>query len=99
MIQQTLDLGTAPGYEVLSTAGKTVLRPGGRVATEQLLQWADFQPGETVLKLAFGLGTSAIALARRYGVKVTGIEKNPHRVESARARVRSAQTERSISFP
>jgi ubiquinone/menaquinone biosynthesis C-methylase UbiE len=89
MLQQTPNLRTAPGYEVLSTAGKTILRPGGRAATEQLLQWADFQPGETVLELASGLGTSAIALARRYGVKVIGIEKNLRRVESAQTRVRS----------
>ncbi len=90
MMQATIDLKTVPGYEVLAAAGKTVLRPGGRAATEQLLHWANFQPGDTVLELASGLGTSAIALAKRYGVKVTGIEKSTERVATAQARVKSA---------
>ncbi|NKB17629.1 MAG: class I SAM-dependent methyltransferase [Pseudanabaena sp. CRU_2_10] len=90
MMQATIDLKTVPGYEVLAAAGKTVLRPGGRAATEQLLRWANFQPGDTVLELASGLGTSAIALAKRYGVNVTGIEKSPERVAIAQARVESA---------
>lgn len=90
MMQATIDLKTVPGYEVLAAAGKTVLRPGGRAATEQLLRWANFQPGDTVLELASGLGTSAIALAKRYGVNVTGIEKSAERVAIAQARVESA---------
>jgi cyclopropane fatty-acyl-phospholipid synthase-like methyltransferase len=90
MIQKTSNLEAAPGYEVLAAAGKTVLRPGGRAATEQLLQWANFNSGDTVLELASGLGSSAIALAKRYGVKVTGIEKNPDRLATAQARVKAA---------
>jgi cyclopropane fatty-acyl-phospholipid synthase-like methyltransferase len=89
MINQNLDFETAPGYEILAAAGKTVLRPGGKSATEHLLQWADFQPGETVLELASGLGTSAIALAKRYGVNVIGIEKDLDRVAVAQKRVKS----------
>ncbi|MBW4552341.1 MAG: class I SAM-dependent methyltransferase [Aphanocapsa sp. GSE-SYN-MK-11-07L] len=72
-----------------ASAGKTVLRPGGKLATEQLFSWANFQPGETVLELASGLGTSAIALAKRYGVHVTGIEQDSNRVAIAQHRVRS----------
>lgn len=90
MIQKTPNLEVAPGYEVLAAAGKTILRPGGRAATEQLLQWANFNSGDTVLELASGLGTSAIALAKRYDVKVTGIEKSPERVAVAQARVKAA---------
>lgn len=86
----TLKIETAPGHQVLAAAGKTVLRPGGRAATEQLFAWAQFQPGETVLELASGLGTSAIALAQRYGVRVVGIEKDADRVAKAQAQVRSA---------
>lgn len=84
------NLQTAPGHQVLAAAGKKVLRPGGHSATEQLLTWADLQPGETVLELAASFGYSAIALAQRYGVRVTGIEKNPASVERARANVAAA---------
>ncbi len=89
MTQTDLNLKTAPSHVVLAAAGKTVLRPGGRAATEQLFQWADFKPGETVLELASGLGNSAIALAKRYNVQVIGVEKDADRVAIAQAKARS----------
>lgn len=89
MSKHDLNFATAAGYEILAAAGKTVLRPGGKAATEQLLQWANFQPGDTVLELASGLGTSAIALAKHYGVSVIGIEKDRDRVAVAQKRVKS----------
>ncbi|MFG6095327.1 hypothetical protein SPB21_08745 [Leptothoe sp. ISB3NOV94-8A] len=52
-----IDLKTAPAHQVLATAGKQALRPGGYRATEQLFAWADFQPGETVLELAASFGS------------------------------------------
>jgi cyclopropane fatty-acyl-phospholipid synthase-like methyltransferase len=90
MTPATLNIQTAPGYEVFAIAGKTVLRPGGRRATQQLLQRADFKPGATVLELASGLGTSAIALAKHYHVRVIGIERNPHHLALAQAKVKAA---------
>lgn len=90
MTNATLNLKTAPGYEVLAAAGKKILRPGGKVATELLFEWADFQPGETVLELAASFGFSSIALAERFGVKVVGVEKNPDSVARARANIAAA---------
>lgn len=95
MIQNLI---TAPGHVVLAAAGKTVLRPGGRTATEQLFQWANFQPGETVLELASGLGNSAIALTKRYNVRVVGIEKDPERVAIAQANAQVAGLEHQVKF-
>ena len=88
--QTRLNFKTAPGHQVLAAAGKKVLRPGGYAATEQLFAWANFQPGETVLELAASFGYSAIALARRYGVRVVGVEKNPDSVARAQANVAAA---------
>ncbi|BAC91593.1 SAM-dependent methyltransferase [Gloeobacter violaceus] len=90
MTSGTFNMQTAPGYQILAVAGKQTLRPGGRSATEQLLVWADFQPGQTLLELASSFGHSAIDLARRFGVRVVGVEKNPASVERARANVRAA---------
>ncbi|MBE9114037.1 class I SAM-dependent methyltransferase [Nodosilinea sp. LEGE 07298] len=87
MVQTLINFKTAPGHQVLAAAGKQALRPGGYGATEQLLGWANLQPGETVLELAASFGHSAIALAQRYGVRVVGIEKNPDSVAQARANV------------
>lgn len=57
-----LNLKTASGHQVLAAAGKKILRPGGRKATEILFTWVNFQPGETVLELAASFGYSAIAI-------------------------------------
>jgi cyclopropane fatty-acyl-phospholipid synthase-like methyltransferase len=98
MTQPDLNLQTAPSHVVLAAAGKTVLRPGGRAATEQLFEWANFQPGETVLELAAGLGNSAITLAKRYEVQVIGIEQDADRVAIAQANARSAGLDQQIQF-
>ena len=90
MTNTTLNLKTAPGHEVLAAAGKTMLRPGGKAATEMLLELADFKSGDTVLELAASFGYSSIALAERFGVKVVGVEKNPESVARARANVAAA---------
>ncbi len=94
----TQDLTTAPGHVVLAAAGKTVLRPGGRAATAQLFQWANFKPGETVLELASGLGSSAIAMAKCYNVQVVGIEQDADRVKIARNKARSAGLTHQVQF-
>ena len=93
-----LNLTMAPAHVVLAAAGKTVLRPGGRFATEQLFQWANFKPGETVLELASGLGNSAIALAKRYDVQVLGLEKDPDRVATAQAKAHLAGLDQQVQF-
>jgi predicted O-methyltransferase YrrM len=90
MTQKTLNLNSAPGHQVLAAAGKKILRPGGRAATQQLLEWANFKSGETVLELAASFGESAIALAKQFGVRVVGVEKNPDSVVRARANIQAA---------
>ena len=72
----TLNFATAPGHQVLAAAGKKILRPGGKAATEQLFTWANFQPGETVLELAASFGESAIEIAKRFNVRVVLMRLN-----------------------
>ncbi|MBW4560628.1 MAG: class I SAM-dependent methyltransferase [Mojavia pulchra JT2-VF2] len=98
MTNPTLNFQTASGHQVLAAAGKKYLRPGGRMATEQLFQWANFQPSKTVLELASSFGYSAISLAQRYQVKVVGIEKHPDSVAHARANIRAAGLENQIEI-
>lgn len=90
MTNTLLNVQTATGHQVLAAAGKKILRPGGKLATEELFQWADFKPGDTVLELASSFGESAIALAQRFGVNVVGVEKNPDSVQRARVQVEAA---------
>ena len=86
----TLNFSNAPGHQVLAAAGKKILRPGGRKATEQLFSWAGFQSGETVLELAASFGESAIQIAKRFDVRVVGIERNPDSVAKARKNIQAA---------
>ena len=94
----TLNFATAPGHQVLAAAGKKILRPGGRKATEQLLTWANFQPGETVLELAASFGESAIEIAKRFNVRVVGVEKNPDSVATARENIQAAGLSERITI-
>ena len=96
MTQLTTNIQTATGHQVMAAAGKKILRPGGKAATEQVFQWASFQPGETVLELAASFGYSAIALAKRYGVRVVGVEKNPESVARAQANIQAAGLEDQV---
>lgn len=98
MTNTILNFPTASGHQILAAAGKKYLRPGGKSATEKLCQWANFQPGETVLELASSFGYSAISLAQRYHVKVVGIEKNHDSVVRARENVRAAGLENQIEI-
>ncbi|MEH1810070.1 SAM-dependent methyltransferase [Nostoc sp.] len=98
MTNTILNFQTATGHEVLAAAGKKYLRPGGRIATEKLFQWANFQPGETVLELGSSFGYSAIALAKKYHVKVVGIEKNPDSVACARTNICAAGLENQVEI-
>ncbi|HEY9736110.1 MAG TPA: class I SAM-dependent methyltransferase [Trichocoleus sp.] len=97
MAPLTLNLDKATGHQVMAAAGKKILRPGGRAATEQLFRWAGFQPGESVLELAASFGYSAIALAKRYNVRVVGVEKNPDSVARAQANIRAAGLEDQVT--
>ena len=94
----TLNFATAPGHQVLAAAGKKILRPGGKKATEQLFAWANFQPGETVLELAASFGESAIAIAKRFDVSVVGVEKNPDSVTKARENIKAAGLSERITI-
>lgn len=93
-----LDFATAPGHQILAAAGKKILRPGGRKATEQLFTWANFQSGETVLELAASFGESAIEIAQRFDVHVVGVEKNPDSVAKARENIQAAGLSERITI-
>ena len=51
-------------YAFLAVLGKRVIHPGGRASTDRLLALADVKPGERVLDVGCGVGTTAIRLAQ-----------------------------------
>ena len=76
-----------PGHEFLARLGKTRLRPGGREATEWLLDHVDFTADTRVLEVACNMGTTMVALAEAHGCRITGLDMNPKALEKARANI------------
>src|SRR5213593_1773868 len=83
-------------YAFLAVPGKRVIHPGGRRSTEELLARADFQPGQQVLDVGCGVGTTAIQIAWRFGAHVTAVDIAPLMLERSRANVRTAGLEDKV---
>jgi ubiquinone/menaquinone biosynthesis C-methylase UbiE len=60
--------------------------PGGSALTRRLADTVALRPGQEVLDLASGVGTTAFLLAQERGVKVTGIDLGAVQVAKARER-------------
>jgi ubiquinone/menaquinone biosynthesis C-methylase UbiE len=84
-------------YVFMGVIGKRVIHPGGREATERLLERAAIREGERVLDIGCGVATTAITIARRYGASVTAADISPIMLERARANVRAAGVEDKVT--
>jgi ubiquinone/menaquinone biosynthesis C-methylase UbiE len=69
--------------------------PGGLDLTRHLAQTLGLRPGQRVLDVASGPGTTALLLAEEFGVQVDGVDLG----ETSVARARAAATERGLSGP
>jgi len=70
-------------HKVLEKAGKTVLRPGGSIATKRLQGWAGLGGKHSVIELSAGLGSSGMMLAQDFGCKVLLTDIDETRLEQA----------------
>lgn len=77
-------------YALMAAIGKTVIHPGGRRSTAELIAFADFAPNQEVLDVGCGVGTTALLVAQRFGCRVTAVDLDPRMVEQARIRVAAA---------
>jgi len=77
-------------YAFLAVLGKRVIHPGGRASTDQLFAWAGLQPGERVLDIGCGVGTTAIRFARETGADVVAADISPLMRERAIRNVTAA---------
>jgi ubiquinone/menaquinone biosynthesis C-methylase UbiE len=91
------DVQALDPYAFMALIGKRVIHPGGRRATEELFDRADFQTGQRVLDIGCGVGTTAITMARRFGLCVTAADISALVRERAAANVRSAGVEDRVS--
>ncbi len=72
--------------------------PGGLSLTQHLGTLLELGPGDHVLDVASGNGTSAIELARQTGCRVTGIDFSEENVSSARRAAWAAELGQQVGF-
>ena len=78
------------GHVFLARLGKRRLRPGGRAATDWLMQSGGLGPGTEVLEVACNMGTTTAELVKKYGCRVTGLDMDPEALEKARRNLATA---------
>ena len=84
------------GHHFLARLGKTRLRPGGRFATEWLINQTRFAPDTQVLEVACNVGTTAVGLAQRFGCHITGVDLDENALNKARQNIRAAGLEHLV---
>nr|WBO75872.1 class I SAM-dependent methyltransferase [Streptomyces sp. SBE_14.2] len=72
-----LDASRMPGHWLLSRLGKRVLRPGGVELTRWMLDTLAIGPGDRVVELAAGLGTTARITLERRPAAYTAVDRDP----------------------
>ena len=62
------------GHKFLAKLGKKRLRPGGKLATDWLIEQGQFSSDKKVLEVACNMGTTTIELAKKYGCQITAFD-------------------------
>jgi SAM-dependent methyltransferase len=81
---------TLDPYQLMAVLGKKVIHPGGQRSTEELFAIARLEPTDRVLEVGCGVGTTAIAVAARFGAQLTAVDVDPMMIELAGENVRKA---------
>ena len=74
------------------------LHPGGEATTRRALELAGVGPGDRLLDVACGHGTSALLAARELGCEVVGLEFGARAVEEASQAARAAGLQERVTF-
>ena len=72
------------GHTFLAKLGKKRLRPGGRKATDWLIEQGEFSSDKKVLEVACNMGTTTIELAKTYGCQIRAIDLDKAALNQAR---------------
>jgi hypothetical protein len=89
---------TAYGFDLVTLFLGDSYHPGGVALTRRLADTLDLQPGQRVLDVAAGIGTSALLFAAEHGVDVVGIDLGDTQVARARARATRAGLDGQVRF-
>jgi arsenite methyltransferase len=76
----------AYGHDLVGALLGDSYHPGGADLTRHLADTMELRPGERLLDVASGTGSSPLLLADEFGVHVTGVDLGPAQIADARAR-------------
>lgn len=80
-------INSEQGHWVLAKMGKTILRPGGKVLTQKLINGLEIDTNDTVVEFAPGLGYTADLLISKQPSKYLGIELNEEAAQKLQDRL------------
>lgn len=86
------------GHAFLARLGKRRLRPGGREATDWLLEKACLRSGTEVLEVACNMGTTTAELVKQYGCRVTALDLDPEALAKARRNLAASGAGDRVTF-
>jgi arsenite methyltransferase len=89
---------TAYGFDLVALFLGESYHPGGANLTRRLADAVDLQPGERVLDVASGIGSTAVLLATERGVDVLGVDLGDAQVFRARERAALAGLSDRVRF-
>lgn len=73
-------LNTEQGHWILAKMGKRVLRPGGKILTQKLIDGLDIGRKDSLVEFAPGMGFTMHLILKRKPISYTGIELNEEAV-------------------
>jgi len=98
-MNKEVDIDSCDMYEFMNIhVGLSVLHPGGKKATDELIELLPLDNRKTVLEIGSGTGITAIYLAKKYGCKIVGIDINNELVNKANHAAERAGVSQLVSF-
>lgn len=84
------------GHTFLAKLGKTRLRPGGKEATDWLIDKGHFTENKKVLEVACNMCTTSVMLAEQYGCEIEAVDLNKKALEKGKENVQKHHLEHLI---
>lgn len=84
--------------DVVEISGLEMLHPGGLLLTQRTAEMAGLRPSMEFLDVSSGRGTQAIYYARKFGVRVTGIDLSPVMTSTATENARLNKLHDLVTF-